>query len=66
MAHLYTKIVFSKQHWHSDDFGLRRPVIQKKKTSAGMCYLYRRTRHTVARACCNCSTVTVIDIYLTL
>ena len=32
MAQEYKKRIFSKQDcWHSDDFGLRNPVIQKKK-----------------------------------
>ena len=34
---------FSKQDWHSDDFGPKSPVIQKKNPAETF-YLYRRTR----------------------
>ena len=36
---------FAKQYWHSDEFGLRSPAIQKKKIEE-MCYYYlcRRMR----------------------
>ena len=35
---------FSKQDWHSDDFGMRSPVIHKTLFLAKMCYLHRTRR----------------------
>ena len=43
MAQVNKNVIFSKQDWHSDDFGLRNPVIHKRLSA--MHFLYRRTRH---------------------
>ena len=46
MAQVYKKRNFLTQDRHSDDFGLKNPVIQKTFFLAETCYyLYRRTRH---------------------
>ena len=43
---MYTKVsFFEKKYWHSNDFRLRSPVIQKTKLT-GLCCLYRRTHRT--------------------
>ena len=42
VAQVY-KRSFSKQDWHSDDFGLRSPVMQKTFVE-GMCCLFFRAR----------------------
>ena len=39
---------FETRFRHSDDCGLRNPILQKKK-KAELCYLYRRTRHLCQR-----------------
>ena len=32
MAHVYTNKKKAKQDWYSDDYGLRKPVIQKQNS----------------------------------
>ena len=44
MAWIYNENHANEKWAISDDFGLRNPVIQKKKKTDEKCYLYRSTR----------------------
>ena len=46
MTQVYKKVIFRNKDWHSDNFGLRNPVIMHSENIlAEMRPLSRRTRH---------------------
>ena len=53
----HTQNCFSKQHWHSDDFGLRSPVIQKQNQRKCATSIVERVASTSTKQTSSCEDI---------